>query len=77
MEDQRDIVDGYYINQCVNFIQGGSYSQIDIKDWKDKSKPNFSYAEAMDMAASMAKERGAYAFFYQMHHNGHEIVGFY
>lgn len=36
-----------------------------------------SYTDAMNEAVSQATRRGAYGFFYQMHTNGHQIVGFY
>ena len=31
----------------------------------------------MNKAASLAAERGAHGFFYQMHTNGYQIAGFY
>lgn len=50
-----------------NFINGGNYAQTVIAHIGTK----LSYTDAMDKAVKLAKDRGAYGFFYQMHNNGH------
>jgi hypothetical protein len=71
-EDTRTTVPPYYITREFNFIDGASYDQVVICEIGSQ----LSYTDAMNKAAQLAQERNAFGFFYQMHNNGHQIVGF-
>lgn len=71
--DNRSQIDNYKVTKDYNFINGGNYAQVVVANIGTE----LSYADAMTKAAQLAKDRNAYGFFYQMHNNGHQIVGFY
>ena len=64
---------GLAMDETSNFIEGAKYSQIDIiGDAKNRTLPWL-----LEHGGRLCRERGAHAFFYQQHGNGHEIMGFY
>ena len=65
--DERVWVDGYKINHNYNFIDGAEYSQKTLAEIGER----LSYKDAIDEAVAVAKEKGAYGFFYQQHDNSY------
>ena len=64
---------GLCIDHDFNFILEASYEQEVVPE-KFKGRP---LPEVLKYCEQRAQKRGAAGFFFQTHHNGHQIVGFY
>ena len=72
-DESRTEIPPYFITYDFNFIDGANYDQVCICEIGEE----LSYKDAMDKAVELANEKDAFGFFYQMHNNGYQIVGFY
>ena len=64
---------GLCIDHDFNFILEASYEQEVVPE-KFKGRP---LPEVLKYCEQRAQKRGAAGFFFQTHHNSHQIVGFY
>eukprot|EP00941_MAST-03F_sp_MAST-3F-sp1_P003132 g3132.t1 len=73
---ERTYPPNYDCDNTVNFIKGIHYSQIVIDSLQSRSVTSFDKALARCSVECNNKEYCT-GFFYQMHHNTHQICGFY